>query len=401
MDNDRYKQAMIPALIMGILTNIYIALVLIYVGANGTLFSPITGGLIFIGLFLLLKRDIINSKQAFLITGYSVAIEIWIHTHVLGWNAGFVYYIFLLPTVFLLNSKWKTWMVVLFNSSIGLLTILLLIIYGGSSPSHPIAEETRSIINMLNITATGVIVFVVMIYFSRTINKKDEALIEANIELEQQYAEISGQHQRQQILLKEIHHRVKNNLQIISSLISLQGAKVKDKEVVSILNESRRRIAAIALIHKKLYQDSNLHRVDFKSYLEELMDSQQMMVNHLKYNVKSSKVMLNLDTAVPLGLIVSELVVNAIKHAFEGVQNPEINVTLNELNQGYLLEIMDNGKGLPKDFDLKNPSSLGTEIIVALEEQIQAKIEYSSQAGAKFSIQFSEQLADFQKMKIE
>ena len=397
MDNDRYKQAMIPALIMGMLTNIYIASVLFYVGATEALFSPIAGEVIFIVVFLLLKRNIISSKQSFLIIGYCVAIEICIHTHVLGWGAGFVYYMFLLPTVFLLNSKWKTWMVVLFNSSIFLLTVLLLIVYGNNSASHPITEETRAVINMLNISATGIIVFVVMLYFSKTINKKDEALVEANIELEQQYSEISVQHQRQQILLKEIHHRVKNNLQIISSLISLQGAKIENKEVVAILDESRRRISAIALIHEKLYQDRDLHRVDFKSYLEELIDSQQIIVGNLNYHVKSCKVMLSLDTAVPLGLIVSELIMNAIKHAFDGVQNPEINVTLEKDNQGYLLEIADNGNGLPQGFDLKNPSSLGTEIIVALGDQIQAKIDYSSHSGAKFSIRFSEQLADFQE----
>jgi two-component sensor histidine kinase len=229
-----------------------------------------------------------------------------------------------------------------------------------------------------------------MIYFSRTINKKDEALIKANVELERQNIEILEQHKHLQILLKEIHHRVKNNLQIISSLMSLQARNEGDERLSAFLNESKRRVEAIALIHEKLYQDDKVNQVDFKSYLEDLMNSQKVVNPHVKCTVKSKDATLNLDTAVPLGLIISEMFANSIKHAFQGVDDPKLSVELLDSEEGFELIVQDNGIGLPEDFNLSSPSSLGFEIINALTSQINGSIEYSNENGAKFHIRFQE-----------
>jgi two-component sensor histidine kinase len=257
------------------------------------------------------------------------------------------------------------------------------------SPVFEIPLEVESTINILNLTGTAFINLVIMVYFSRTINKKDQSLTKVNIDLERQNKEIVGQHSNLEILLKEIHHRVKNNLQIISSLMSLERNKVENKEVVAILNKSKRRIEAIALIHKKLYQDENFNRVDFKSYIEELMNSQKALNSNLKCIVDSEDVVFSLDTAVPLGLIISEMITNSVKHAFDGVDSPELKIKLTHKENGYELIVHDNGIGLPVDFDLDNPLSLGVEIINALAEQIEARIEFSNDNGAKFKIHFT------------
>ncbi|HHZ66038.1 MAG TPA: sensor histidine kinase [Flavobacteriales bacterium] len=387
----RYKQAMIPALIMGVNTNIYIIAVLLFVGAYEILFCPIIGTIVFLICFFLLRSNIIEATQSFLIAGYTVAVEVSIHTYALGWDSGFIYFMFLLPIVFLLNSTWKIWMTLFFNGSIAILTFVLFYICYDGGGAHFVAPETLSFISLLNLSGTGIVVFVIMLYFSRTINKKDESLIVANIELERQNKEIFAQNQHQQTLVKEIHHRVKNNLQIISSLISLQERTVKDKEVIAVLNESRRRIQAIALIHQKLYQDNKVDRVDFKSYLADLMESQQQMTPNVKCQVEASDIMLQLDTAVPLGLIISEMITNSIKHAFEGVDSPELQVLLVNSEGYFEVTVQDNGIGLPENFNLQSPLSLGTEIILALSDQINARLEYFNDNGAKFNIRFQEQ----------
>jgi two-component sensor histidine kinase len=375
---------------MGLLTNAYISVILVFAGAYEVLLSPIIGGVIFFGLYFLLKSDRIKSKPAFFITAYTVLIEIVIHTFFLGWGCGFYYFMFLLPLVFLINPVWKKSTFALFNGSIVAAGIFIWYAFQNTAGIYQLTGKSMDYINFINATGTAGIVLVIMIYYRRTINKKEEALIAANNELGIQNRAILLQNKNSQILIKEIHHRVKNNLQIISSLMSLQSRAVEDVEVAEVLNESKRRVEAIALIHQKLYQEDKINRVDFKSYLKDFMNSQQLMATHLKCVVNSEEVTLNLDIAVPLGLMISELITNSVKHAFEGVANPELSVNLKSVAEGFELVVKDNGIGLPKGFDLMNSGSLGTEIITALTEQISAEITYYNNNGAEFKILFQD-----------
>lgn len=390
LTHDRYKLAMIPSFWMGIITNIYISCIFLYIGAYGAIICPVVALIVFAICFLLLLSDKIKAKHSFLIAAYVTAIEVCINTYFIGWDTGFFYFLFLLPTVFLLNTDWKIWVTLAFNGSIIILLVLLWYIFHDGYSLFRIDPNTMTIINLMNITSTVFIIIVVMIYFSRTINKKDEALVIVNEALEKQNKEIFSQHQYQQILLKEIHHRVKNNLQIISSLLSLQSNAIENKDVSQVLDESRRRIEAIALIHEKLYQGDKIDRVDFKSYLMEIMLSQQKVNPNLQCEVISKEVAFKLDIAVPLGLIISEMIVNSVKHAFKGIENPELKVELKKDNQTIELIVQDNGIGLPENFSLEQPVSLGSEIIQALTDQIEAEIKYENDNGAKFTIVFQE-----------
>ena len=388
--NNRYKSAMIPALLTGMITNLYVSGIFIYIGELIAIISPISGFFIFIICFWLLKSDKINAKNSFLIGGYVVAIEVSIHTFLVGWNTGHFYFLFLLPTVFLLNTNWKIWITIVINGSIITLLVLLWWIFQDGHSLYCIESSTETIINLINLASTGSIIIVIMIYFSRTINKKDEALMLVNEALGKQNKEIFSQHQYQKILLKEIHHRVKNNLQIISSLLSLQSNAIENKDVSQVLDESRRRIEAIALIHEKLYQGVKIDRVDFRSYLMEIMRSQQKVNPNIQCEVNSKEVAFKLDIAVPLGLIISEMVVNSVKHAFKEIEHPELKVELKKDNQTIELIVQDNGIGLPENFSLEQPVSLGSEIIQALTDQIEAEIKHENDNGAKFTIVFKE-----------
>ncbi len=395
LTENRFKQVMIPAALMGVITNIGLAWLFSYIEAFDVILSPIICTVLFIVYFFLLKTDKLTSKQISLIVAYTVVIEIFIHSYCLGWGMGFYYYMFLLPLIFLLNSDWKNWMIVFFNSSIAVLSVLLWCFVYGKDSICPVPESVESYVNLFNLTASALVIIVIMIYFSRTINRKDEALIKANFELEEQNKEIIGQHKNLEILLKEIHHRVKNNLQIISSLMSLEHGNVKNEEVGIILNESRRRVEAIALIHHKLYQDKQFNKVDFKSYLEEIISAQEMMYPQVDCIVESPKAVLSLDIAVPLGLIISEMVTNSMKHAFVGIENPQLKMILSKsAEDNFDLTVQDNGVGLPDDFDVENPKSLGIEIITALTGQINGELECINNEvnGATFRLTFQDKL---------
>ena len=389
----RFKHVMIPTILMGVVTNVFLAFLFGFLGAYTLVLSPVISAVLFLIYFVVLKKDKISSKPLSLIVAYTVVVEIFIHSYYLGWGMGFYYYMFLLPIVFLFNSKWKTWMIIFFNSSIVVLSVLLWSLVSGKESVYPVPSEVESLVGLFNLSATAIIIYVVMVYFRRTINQRDEALISANMGLEIQNKKIVGQHEKLEVLLKEVHHRVKNNLQIISSLMSLARGNVESEEAVAILNESRRRVEAIALIHQKLYQDSDFSRVDIKSYLEEIIESQKIMNPQVSCAVVSVDIELSLDIAVPLGLIISEMITNSMKHGFREIENPELSAEIVKTTKGYELLVKDNGVGLADNFDINKTESLGLEIITILTKQIEGTIDCfnNESGGASFKLNFKDQ----------
>jgi PAS domain S-box-containing protein len=190
------------------------------------------------------------------------------------------------------------------------------------------------------------------------------------------------------ILLKEIHHRVKNNLQIISSLLRLQSLYINDESLLGVLNESQNRIKAMALIHQKLYESKSFASINFKDYIKELLQflSSTYMVHLDKVSLKApkEKITFGIDIAVPVGLIINELVTNSFKHAFKGNTDGrvEINIEINNSEDVNFL-IKDNGSGFPENVDFYNPSSLGLQLVHSLIEQVGGSIEIFKGEGTE------------------
>lgn len=195
------------------------------------------------------------------------------------------------------------------------------------------------------------------------------------------------------ILLKEIHHRVKNNMQIISSLLSLQTRFVNDEEALDILKESQNRVRSMAIIHEKLYQSKDLSEINFGEYIESL-------VSNLFYSYKANNtdikpvydvedLSLNIDTAVPCGLIISELVSNSLKYAFPTKKIGEILVSLKFRDGKYHLIVSDNGVGMP-EVDVDKLDSLGLLLVFNLTEQLDGEITINRDHGTEFIITFEE-----------
>jgi PAS domain S-box-containing protein len=201
-----------------------------------------------------------------------------------------------------------------------------------------------------------------------------------------------------EMLLKEIHHRVKNNLMIISSLLNLQSRYIKDEESKNIFKESQNRTRSMALIHERLYQSTDLKRIDFGDYIRtlanELFHTYVMDTSLIKLNVDVDDVMLDINTSIPLGLIVNELVTNSLKHAFPPGTSGEINIKFHTTDDKYQLEVKDNGIGFPKDVDYKNTESLGLRLVTSLTEQIDGEIGFSNSLGTSFKIIFTEEKFD-------
>ena len=195
------------------------------------------------------------------------------------------------------------------------------------------------------------------------------------------------------VLLKEIHHRVKNNLNVITSLLDLQAHQMEGREeAIEAFRESRNRILSMALVHEKLYQTKNYIQVDFKEYIEE-MTGELLRAYAVGDNVSIEygidEVLLDINIAIPCGLILNELVSNAMKHAFAGIKTGVIRIDLRAGAAGALdLVVGDNGRGMPPGFDINAVESLGLKLVNLLSQQIGGRLTIESGQGAKFTISF-------------
>ncbi len=212
-----------------------------------------------------------------------------------------------------------------------------------------------------------------------------------------------------EVLLREIHHRVKNNLQIISSLLNLQSSYIKNEDILEIFRDSQNRIKSMAVIHEQLYQSEDFTGINVGNYIkslsQSLFDSYNVSGSLIKLNICVENIKFDIDTAIPLGLLINELLTNSLKHAFPCIHDGQ--VSLNELypeymqdvnclislklesrNGEYILIVDDNGVGIPKDYDYKNSGTLGFQLINSLVIQLDGSINLDRSRGTEFTIKF-------------
>lgn len=227
------------------------------------------------------------------------------------------------------------------------------------------------------------------------------AIVQLSLEekLKHHSEELQDSLKEKEVLLKEIHHRVKNNLQIITSLLYLQSLKIEDEETKEIFKDSQNRVKSLALVHEKLYQSKDLARIDFSDYLKNLSNfiftTYKTNVPNLHIDYDLDEVFLSVEVSVPLGLIINELLSNALKYAFRGHQidissYPRILLRLKKLNGSeYIISISDNGAGLKDNFDIDESESLGLKLVTSLVQQIEGKLEIHPKNDTEFKITFN------------
>ncbi len=232
----------------------------------------------------------------------------------------------------------------------------------------------------------------VLILFANMIHKR-----KTQRELTRSAEQVRSSLGEKEVLLKEVHHRVKNNLQVISGLLNLQAHHITDQLSKEIYKESQNRVISMALIHEELYQARDLARVDFGAYIENLVEnlfgSYSVDENRIELDLDIDHTEMVVDTAIPCGLIVNELISNCLKHAFPDGMNGRVRVAFHELDdKEYELVVSDDGVGLPLEMDITRTDSLGMQLVFLIVEQLKGKIEVSREGGTGFHILFREYL---------
>ncbi len=206
--------------------------------------------------------------------------------------------------------------------------------------------------------------------------------------------EINRSLQEKEVLLNEIHHRVKNNMQIVTSLLKLQSQSIKDKRSLELFLNTQNRVRSMALIHEKLYKTEDFSKIDFGEYIRNLtahlLISYHILPSQIKIDVNIKDIVFNINVAIPCGLIINELVTNSLNHAFSNSREGKIKVSITRKGtNGYLLVVKDNGKGLPSEaIELEDPTTLGLQLVSSLVSQLKGTLQYRYKEGAVFSIEF-------------
>ncbi|RXJ90344.1 histidine kinase [Arcobacter sp. CECT 8983] len=229
--------------------------------------------------------------------------------------------------------------------------------------------------------------------FDSMLNSFEENIKILDTKVEEKTKELQNSLLEKEILLKEIHHRVKNNLALTISLIKLQENKIKDKNTQTILNDIQERIYTMELLHRKLYESSNLNSICFKEYVENLLEDISYTYDiekKVEYKIDIEKIVLNIEIAMPCALILNELITNSFKYAFKDNPKPKLEISMKKTEKGTLLLIhKDNGKGLSKQIDLETSETLGLKLINSISKfQLDGQITYSYEKGAVFKIEF-------------
>ncbi|NND06846.1 MAG: tetratricopeptide repeat protein [Saprospiraceae bacterium] len=245
-------------------------------------------------------------------------------------------------------------------------------------------QRTRRILLLLSILLVSAILLAYLWYRNYRIKKQSAA------ELAEKNLMVSRALDENKLLLKEIHHRVKNNLQVISSLLRLQSRYIEDNAALDAIASGRNRVQSMALLHENLYQEDNLQGVDMQTYFDKLIDGIFETVNTGQQNIQLQKdiapITLDIDSVVPLGLITNELITNALKHAFKDREEGLLRVALFERKDDLFLVVEDDGKGMSEDFFTSKSTSFGHKLIQAFVRNLRAEIKVNSEKGTRIEL---------------
>lgn len=246
--------------------------------------------------------------------------------------------------------------------------------------------------------ASSVLLFIVLLLLyrnERSRQRSKEELKDQQEDIRIKNEQIEASLQEKEVMLKEIHHRVKNNLQLVSSLLQLQSTKFDDPEVLKALEEGQGRVQSMAMIHQMLYENEDLSRINLDDYLQNLWQSVSQSFGELSPNIEveqtRSNLVVEVDTAVPVGLIANELFYNCFKYAFDGKKAGKVKMGLSpDTDDNYRFDVIDNGNGLPPDFDERKKKSLGMRLVDMLSRQLDGSVEYiPEESGTHVKVIFS------------
>ncbi|HXU27738.1 MAG TPA: sensor histidine kinase [Bacteroidia bacterium] len=369
------------------------------------------GGLFLWFVYLNKKSHYKISRAAIIIT---TNIGVIVFSAFLGFKLGIFFFLFATPhlTYLLYNFKEKFSIFLCFLSYLITFITIYLIDYYQLYPPTVLTQTNANLIYIVNFSVSLILSFILITFFASNNNTVSEMLTDANtslqdkqVNLEREIAEKSKINielartlKEKEILLSEIHHRVKNNLAVVSGLIELQNFYVKDEKASAILKESRNRIKSIAVLHEKFYESKSLEKIEIRSYVDELIYFIKLSFSNQQKDIKITtqieNIELSMANALPFSLLLNELITNSYKHAFKNKDNGHIIISFIKYQNKLVLNFKDDGCG----FDLSKvnkDSSLGMNLIEAFSLQLKAETTCVSKPnkGTEFTLQFKQELS--------
>lgn len=363
---------------------------------------------LFAGFIYLNKKSYYNISRTAIVISTNLGVLFF--SAYLGFKTGIYLYLFAAPLlIYMLYDFTQKRKIYLCLSSYLLTFILIFIIYWFKLfKSVELSESAITLFYSLNFTISFLLCFGLVIYFTNNnstyitlLEQSNESIQEQQIQLEKEIEEKNKTHEEllktvkaKDVLLSEIHHRVKNNLAVVSGLMELQDFYLNDDKTSSILKESKNRIKCMALLHEKLYTSSNYEKINVPSYLDDLINFIRLSFDeqskHINVSSKIDNVELTLTKGLPFALLLNELLTNSFKHAFSNSVIGEIRIELLNKNGSVYLTYCDNGKG----FDLNNYSrdnSLGINLIETFGKQLKGTYNFTAHQGegVRYELEFN------------
>ena len=337
----------------------------------------------FATMLYLIKKEV-NVKFVFFLTGIEVVLHGYLGTYYIGNDCNLIFFIFVLPSVFLLSPKWKAWESYLFFSSVILIYLFNIIMFRNHEAVYKLNESLVFYTGIALILVVLFMIFLVVFYYSKLVSINDKALRKLNKKL-------TKKNDEKQLIIKEIHHRIKNNLQVVISLLRLQASKVDDQEVVEMFKNTQKRIFSMALLHESLLKEYDLELINanehFKYLTENLINS-YAVDKEIKVDIKIENIDFGMQTLTPLGLIINEVITNSLKHAFNGVKQGEISIAMKRLDdKKHELQISDNGSGY---VNTGESDGIGARLVSIFVKQLNGTLELLEQQGTAYKITFEE-----------
>ncbi len=303
-----------------------------------------------------------------------------------------IYLLIMLLNIFLLIAVPKHQPAIYLIFGTGIIS-LLLIEYFFPQLVYPYRSSDERMIDHLTVLFYSLFITMIVIrLFRRSYDREQATIIRQKKELEESYLLAREKNLYIEALIRELHHRVKNNLQVVSSLLALQSNRLQDETARRALEDGRTRVEAMALVHQKLFLDNELSSVNLSEYLTHLglslCHSFGYKTENIHTEVKMLSQSLDIDKAIPIGLIVNELVTNAFKHAFRRTMQPLITVSVYETESGFLtLRVTDNGGGFDTGSGTQRPDSLGLKLVQTLVDQLNGSLQAEQRNGTIFTIE--------------
>lgn len=351
-------------------------------------------------MFFLYKGKFITAEYVIM---FICNCAIFFFHNISGFEAGVYFYFFPLLIMLSFLSDFRRIRYFYLHVLISLFAVFLCIVFEKKLFWY---EQELSALNtsfIYNLSASAIITGFCTFIIIRINYREYHNYKQREKEREENQKRMQTSLREKEMLLAEVHHRVKNNLAVISSLLNLQLNTVTNEYTRQILLESRNRVASMALIHQKLYRQDNAEDVDFDTYIHELVAEIRNSYPFetplsIEVNIIAQRIPLNLTKAIPCGLILNELLSNCYKHAFQGKDRGEINISFTANNNDpelYELSVKDDGSGLPENFNPTELNSLGITIIESLTQQIDGTLNWTSSptTGSSFSIEFRQPVA--------